>query len=140
DQNSHHARRPNHSGGMKLDKLHVDQFCARFVGQDNTVAGGFPTVARYFIGATNSSCCEHDRFRAKNFKATAFAIVTKCADRSVTILQDRQDRVLHMDVDTLMNPVILQRTNHFQTGAISNVRESRISMAAKISLQNPSAW
>ena len=28
DENAHHARRPDHAGGMKLDELHVDQFRA----------------------------------------------------------------------------------------------------------------
>ena len=36
-----------------------------------------------------------------------------------------------------MNPVILERPNHFQAGAIADMRESRIFVAAKISLQNP---
>ena len=35
-----------------------------------------------------------------------------------------------------MNAVILQGANHLQTGAISHVREARVPVAAKISLQN----
>ncbi len=36
-----------------------------------------------------------------------------------------------------MDAVILQGTDHFQTGAIADVSESRITMAAEIALKNP---
>ena len=45
--------------------------------------------------------------------------------------------MLHVHIDPLMNAVILQRANHFQPGAIADMREPRIFVAAKISLQNP---
>ena len=41
-----------------------------------------------------------------------------------------------MHVDALMHAVILQRANHFQPGAIADVRQPRIFVAAEISLQN----
>ena len=45
-------------------------------------------------------------------------------------------RVLHMDFDSLMDAVILQSANHFQSGAIADMRQARIFVAAEISLQN----
>src|SRR4029450_1169680 len=50
-QDSHHTRRPDHSGGMKLHELHVDQFRASVISQRVAVAGVFPTVARDFVSA-----------------------------------------------------------------------------------------
>ena len=39
-----------------------------------------------------------------------------------------------------MHAVILQRANHFQPRAIAHVRQSRIFVAAEISLQNPAIF
>ena len=121
---------------MKLDELHVDQLRAGVIGERMPVAGVFPTVARDLVGLADSAGREHDRFRAKNFESAALAIVAERADDAVAIFQERQNRVLHVHVDALVNAVILQRADHFQTGAIADVRESRIFMAAEISLQN----
>ena len=42
-----------------------------------------------------------------------------------------------MDGDALMDAVILQRADHFQAGAVADVGQARITMAAEIALQNP---
>ena len=135
-----HARRPDHSGGMKLNELHVDQLRAGVVGERMTVAGAIPTVARDLVRFADAAGGEDDRFRAKNFEPAAFAIVTKRADDSFAILQQREDANLHVHIDPLMNAVILQRANHFQAGAIAHVRQPRIFVAAEISLQNPAVF
>ena len=44
--------------------------------------------------------------------------------------------MLHMDVDALVHAVVLQRADHLQPGAIADMREARIFVAAKIPLQN----
>src|SRR5205814_8458181 len=78
-----------------------------------------------------------DGFRAKNPEPAELAIVAKCSADSGSVLQQREDANLHMHIDPLVNPVILQGADHFQAGAIADVREARILMAAEISLQNP---
>src|ERR1700738_5161928 len=101
-----------------------------------SVTGVLPTVARDFVSTPDSPGCKHDRFRAENFESTTFPFVTKCTDGAIAVLQDRQDRVLHVDVDAAVHTVILKRANHFQTGTISDMCKSRVSMAAEIALQN----
>ncbi len=44
--------------------------------------------------------------------------------------------MLHVDVDPLVNAVVLQGADHFQPGAIADMGEARIFVAAKIPLQN----
>ena len=44
--------------------------------------------------------------------------------------------MLHVHFDALMNAVILQRADHFETRAVADVREARIAMAAEVALQN----
>ena len=44
--------------------------------------------------------------------------------------------MLHVDVDAAMDAVILQRADHLEAGAIADVREARIAMAAEVALQD----
>ena len=41
-----------------------------------------------------------------------------------------------MHVDALVDAVILQRADHLETGAVADVREARIAMAAEVALQD----
>ena len=92
---------------MELNKLHVDQFRAGLISERMTVAGIFPTVARDLVGATDSAGREHDGLGAKNLEAAAFAFVSKCADDTLTIFEQRENRVFHVNLDPLMNSMIL---------------------------------
>ena len=42
-----------------------------------------------------------------------------------------------MDVDAAVDAVILQRADHLEPGAIADVREARIAMAAEVALEDP---
>ena len=44
--------------------------------------------------------------------------------------------MLHVHVDALMDAVVLQGADHFQAGAVADVREARIFVAAEIALQD----
>src|SRR6266436_1885658 len=100
------------------------------------VAGAIPAVTGDLVSFANSTGGENNCFSAKNFEPTAFAIVSEGADDAVAIFQQRYDANLHVNLDALMHAVILQRANHFQTGAIPNVRQPRIFVSAKIALKN----
>src|SRR5204863_3596300 len=54
-QNSHHTRRPDHTGRVKLHELHVDQICTRVIGERLTAASVLPTVAGTFVPRSNSA-------------------------------------------------------------------------------------
>ena len=45
--------------------------------------------------------------------------------------------VLHVDLDALVDAVILQRADHLEAGAIADVREARVAVAAEVALQDP---
>src|ERR1700724_1276696 len=105
-----------------------------------SVAGIFPTVARDFVSASNSTSREHNRFSPKDSKAAAYALVTKSADDTVTIFQQRKDSVLHVNLDPLVNTVVLQGADHLQSSAIADMGEARIFMSAKISLQDAAVF
>jgi hypothetical protein len=121
---------------MKLHKLHVDEFRAGVVSQGHPVSGVFPRVAGDSIRSADAAGRDHHRVRFENFEPAAFAIVSKRTGDAVTIFKERYNCMLHIDFDALMDPVILQGTNHFQSSAISNVGKTRIPMTTEISLKN----
>ncbi len=44
--------------------------------------------------------------------------------------------MLHVDVDALVDAVILQRADHLEPGAVADVREPRIAVAAEVALED----
>ena len=80
DQDTAHARRPHHAGGMKLHELHVHQVRAGVVGQGMPVAGVFPAVAGDLVGAAHAAGAQHDRLGAKHPEAPALSVIAKGAD------------------------------------------------------------
>src|SRR5215510_3653552 len=55
-QDSHHAWRPNHSGRMKLNELHIDELGTCLVRERVSISSVFPTVTRDFVGAADAAC------------------------------------------------------------------------------------
>ena len=106
------------------------------IRERNAVAGAFPGIARDFVGATKSAGGNHDRLRLENPETSALAVIAKRAHDAIAVLEQRHDRLFHVNRDALMNAVILQRANHFQTRAVADVRQARIAMAAEIALRN----
>src|SRR6266536_6185013 len=102
-----------------------------------SVAGAIPTVTGDFVSATDPAGRQHDSFCLEHLKMTALAIITKRTDAAVAIFQKRDDTNLHVHIDASMHTVILQRANHFEPRAIAHVREPRILVTAKITLENP---
>ncbi len=125
---------------MKLNILHVDQFRARVIRERMSVAGAIPAVARDLVRLADSAGGKHNRFGLENFEPAALAIVAKCANNAVAVFQQRDDANLHVHIDPAMNAVILQRADHFQTGAVAHMREPRIFVTAEISLQNATVF
>ena len=131
-----HARRPDHAGRMELDELHVHQLGAGVVGERVAVAGVFPAVAGDLVGAADAAGRQHDRLGVEHLEAAALAVVAERAGDAAAVLEQRDDRALHVDVDALMDAVVLQRADHLEAGAVADVREARIAVAAEVALQD----
>ena len=121
---------------MKLHELHVDQLGASVVTERMAVSGALPTVAGDLIGAADTAGGDHDRFGPENLEPATVPVVTKRAHDAFLLLQQRQNSVLHVDVNTAVNAMVLQRANHFQPGAVPHVRQARILVPAKVALQD----
>src|SRR5213596_345140 len=74
-QNSHHTRRPDHTGRVKLHELHVDQIGSCVISQRMPVASVFPTVAGNLVRPPNSASGQHYRFGTENFETAALAFI-----------------------------------------------------------------
>ena len=70
---------------MKLNELHVDEFCACVVGECVSIAGVFPTVTGDFVSAPDPARRQHDCSSAENFEAPALALVSKSANHTIAI-------------------------------------------------------
>ena len=134
-QNAANARRPDHAGRMELDKFHVDQLGSGVVRKCVAVARAFPAVARDLVRTADAAGRENDSLCLEDAKTSVFAFVGETADDAVAVFEQRHDRDLHIDLDALMDAVVLKRADQFETGAVADVSETWITMAAEISLE-----
>ena len=121
---------------MELDELHVDQLGAGAVGQRVPVAGALPAVAGDAVGAPDAAGREHDRLGAKQLEPAALALVAEGPGDAPAIDEQRHDGELHVHVEPAVDAVILERADHLEAGAIADVGEARILVAAEIALQD----
>ena len=75
------------------------QFRAGVVGERVAVAGVFPAVAGDLVGAADAAGGEHDGLGAKQLERPALALVAERAGDAVAVLEQADDRALHVHVD-----------------------------------------
>ena len=121
---------------MKLDKLHIDQIRTRLVGQGMTIAGVLPAITGNLVGAPDAAGGQHESFGLEQTEPPALTIVTERAHHAVAIFQQSDHGAFHVDINAPVHAVVLQRANHFQAGAVADVRQTRIFVAAEIALKN----
>ena len=88
------------------------------------------------IGAAEAARGDDDRLGLENLEAAALAVVAERAGDAVAVLEQRDDGPFHVDRDALVDAVVLQRADHLQAGAVADVGEARIAVAAEIALRN----
>src|SRR5262249_21780340 len=136
DKNSLHSRRPNHSGGMKLDEFPVHEFGAGFVGEGHTVGGVFPGIRSDAPVFTDAAGGDDNGFCFEGDEAALFAIVTERTGDAITVFQKACNGAFHENVDAEFDAAILKRSNGFEAGAIADVAKAFEGVAAKGGLEN----
>ena len=121
---------------MELDELHVLKRRTGVVRERVAVARVLPAVAGDAEGAAEAAGRDDDGFRAIDLEAATLAVVGHAPDDARVVLEERDDRMLHVDVDAAMDAVILQRADHLEAGAIADVCQPRIAVAAKVALED----
>ena len=75
-------------------------------------------------------------FALKTVEPAALAVVGERPGDAVAVLQQPDDRPLHVDRDALVDAVVLQRADQFQAGAVADVGEPRVLVAAEVALED----
>src|SRR5207245_10748123 len=81
DENALNTGRPDHAGGMELQKLHVNQLRARVISQRLAVPGIFPAIAGDLACAADAARGQDDGLRLEQTESPELAHV---ADRAST--------------------------------------------------------
>ena len=136
DEDAADARRPDHAGRVELDELHVDEFGPGVVGERVAVAGVLPRVRRDLVRLADAAGREDDRLRLEDGEPAALAVVGERPGDAVAVLEQPDDRALHVDGDALVDAVVLQRADQFEAGAVADVGEPRVLVAAEVPLQD----
>ncbi len=105
-----------------------------------SVAGIFPTVTCNLVCPPDAAGCQDDRCRLENQETAALAVITKRPRDLPILFQQLQHGGFHVNLHAEMDPVILKRPDHLQSGSIPNVSKARITMPAKIALQNAAVF
>src|ERR1051326_5317469 len=100
---------------MKLNEFHIDEFRASLISKRVSISGVFPAVAGDFVRPPNPTSREHDCFGTEDLEAPSLTFITKRANHSFSLFQERQNGVLHVDINSLMHAVILQRPDRKST-------------------------
>src|SRR5207249_8717395 len=78
---------------------------------------------------------EDDRFRLEQSESAALSIIGESADDAVSVLEQGQHRAFHVHIDSLMDAVVLQGSNHLEPGAVADVSQSRVLVPAEVPLK-----
>ena len=136
DQDPFHAGRPYHPGRVELDELHVHQRGTDLIGQRLPVARVLPAVAGDRVGPAHPAGGQHDGFGPEEPELPVLAVVRQGPADPPGLLEEGDDRHLHVDVDPLVDPVVLEGADHLEAGPVADVGQSGIPVAAEIPLED----
>ena len=136
DEEATDRRRPDHASRMELGHLHVDEVGARFDRHRDPVAGVLPRVRRDPPRLADAARSEDDGLRAERDELAGLAPVPNRAAHALSVGKQVPQRAFHEDVNVLRDGGVLERADHLETGAVADVREPRVTVAAEVALQD----
>ena len=131
-----HAGRPHHPGGMELRHLHVHEVGAGVERHRVSVAGVLPRIRGDLPRLPDATRGEDDRLRAEEDELAALPPVAERAGDPAVIGEKPIERALHEHIDASVHGVVLERTDHLEAGAVSDMREPRVPVTAEVALQD----
>ena len=134
DEQSLHRRGPDHPGRVELDELHVDQGRPGAQRQRMTVTGVLPGVRGDLPRLAEPAGREHDRRCVEDDEPARLPPVgERTRDRAI-VLEQVGDGALHEHVDAERDQPLLKGADHLQAGAVADVREAGVAVAAEVAL------
>ena len=137
DQDAPHAVGPDHPGGMELVALHVDQVGAGLQRHRHPVAGVLPGVGGELPGLADAAGGEDHRLGLEAHELPRLPPVAEGPGDPVAVLEQADQGALHVDGDALVHRVLLERADHLQPGAVSDVGQPGVAMASEVALEDP---
>ncbi len=101
------------------------------------VPGAVPTVAGDLVRFADAAGGEHHRPGFEHLELAALALIPEGPHDPLAVLEQRQHADFHVHINTPVDAVILERANHFQSRAVTDVGEPGIFVPAEIALQDP---
>src|SRR5262249_39713049 len=95
----------------------------------------FPAIAVDFVGSADPTGCKHNGCCSEQPEPATLAIITKRARDPLAIPEQGDDGGFHVDLDSLVDSMVLQRADHFPARGVAHVGESGVAVAPKIPLQ-----
>src|SRR5207253_10071638 len=133
-----HHRRPPPFPYTTLFRSHVDQVRARPERQRVAVARVLPRVRRDLPRLADPPRREDDRLGLEEHDLPVGSPIADGARDALAVLQQARDRALHVHVDPLVDPVVLEGPDHLETGPVADMREARVAMTAEVALEDAS--
>lgn len=88
DQDALDAGRPNHAGGMELQKLHVYEVCPGVISQRMAISRVFPTVAADFVGPADTAGGQNGKFIGpENLEPPPFPVISQSAHHPCAVFE-----------------------------------------------------
>ncbi len=123
-------------GGVELDELHVDHLRAGREGERVAVAGAVLGVRCDLVDAAAATGREYQCLGAEAELLAGRAPVAEAADDALAVLDQRRDRRLHEHVDVRVHGLVLERPNHLEAGAVSDVDQALVGVATERALRH----
>ena len=138
DEQAAHRQRPDHPGRVELDGLHLDHVGTGPDGHGVTVAGRLPGVGGVQPALADRPGRQHDGLGGERDELAGRPPVADGAgDAAVGVGQQAEDLALHEDVDAHRDDLLLQRPDDLQAGAVADVGQPGVAVAAEVPLGHP---
>ena len=126
----------DHPGRVKLHELHVHELRAGEVRERLPVARALPRVRVHPERAADTARREDHGPRPEDHEPSCVPPVAERAAHATVVDEEARDRALHVDLHPGVDAVLLERPDHFEAGAIADVGEARVLVAADVALQD----
>ena len=137
DQDAAHRQRPDHPGRMELHRLHVDEVGAGPQGHGMPVTGGLPRVGGVHPALADAAGGHHHRLGLEHHElAGRSPVADHPGHHAVGVVQEAEHLHLHEHLDAVGHRLLLQRTDQLEPGAVPDVGQPGVSVAAEVTLQD----
>ena len=140
DEDTTYRWRPNHTCWVELNEFHVTKFSTCPQSESMAITRVFPGTGTNAPASCATTCCKNDGLCGKGVEVTIDTGVSDATSNTVTLFQEVTYGVFHEDVNAFVNASLLECTDDFEPCSVTNVSESRESMATKVALIDQEFW